>query len=162
MSPIGHLAVGLAAKRVAPKAPLGVLLLAAWVIDVLFFIFLFVGIENMQFDPWSHGLFMAAVWSVSAALLTSRIYRDNRTGLVIGLLVFSHWVLDFISWDTLPLFFGGSPELGLGLYNSLSDPRKIVVELVLFVPGTVVYILTRNRLARQKKAADGGGKVMAH
>lgn len=39
MSPTGHFAVGLVAKRFAPKVPLGVLLLATEVIDLLFFLF---------------------------------------------------------------------------------------------------------------------------
>ena len=34
MSPIGHLAVGLAAKHVTPKTPLAILLFASLVIDL--------------------------------------------------------------------------------------------------------------------------------
>ncbi len=119
MSPIGHLAVGLAAKPVAPKLPLGVLLLASWIIDVLYLVFAFAGIENMDFDPWSHGLFMAVIWSVSSALVVGFIFRNKRSSIVVGLVVFSHWLLDLISWSTLPLFFGGSPQVGLGLYDSI-------------------------------------------
>lgn len=46
MSPVGHFTAGLAAKRVATKAPLAVLLFATEVLDVLFFVFLFAGIER--------------------------------------------------------------------------------------------------------------------
>ena len=97
MGPIGHFSVGLAAKTAVPKVPLGVLLLATWVLDVLAIAFGFAGIEKGGTAglPWSHGLFMSIIWSVIAALLAARIYRDNRAGEVVGLLVFSHWVLDF-------------------------------------------------------------------
>jgi len=94
MSPIGHFAVSLAAKRVAPKIPLGILLLTTEVLDLLFFLFLAVGIESGEPGPvsipLSHGLFMSAIWSGIAALLAARIYRNNRAGAIIGLLVFSH------------------------------------------------------------------------
>jgi hypothetical protein len=84
---------------------------------------------------------MSVIWSLVAALFAARIYRDRCVGLVVGLLVFSHWVLDFIShpipfssfsWRSwqwsyghplpsdLPLLFGASPKVGLGLYNSIS------------------------------------------
>src|ERR1019366_7925123 len=99
MGPIGHFSVGLAAKPTAPKVPLGILLLATWILHVLAVAFGFAGIERGGSAglPWPHGLFMSVVWSVVAALVTARIYRDHRAGLVVGLLVFSHWALDFLS-----------------------------------------------------------------
>lgn len=50
-----------------------------------------------SYIPWSHGLFMAAVWSLLGFALAFLLSRHLRTGLIIGALVFSHWVLDFIS-----------------------------------------------------------------
>ena len=44
MGPIGHFAVGLAAKPLAPKVQLGVLFLATVILDVLAIAFAFVGI----------------------------------------------------------------------------------------------------------------------
>jgi len=69
MGPIGHFSLGLAAKPVAPRVPLGVLLLATWVLDVLAIVFGFAGIERGGGAglPWSHGLFMSVIWSVAAA-----------------------------------------------------------------------------------------------
>ena len=91
--------MGLAAKPAVPKVPLGVLLLATWILDVLAIVFGFAGIERGGSTglPLSHGLFMSVTWSLVAAFLAARIYRDHRAGLVVGLLVFSHWVLDFVS-----------------------------------------------------------------
>ncbi|HXY06962.1 MAG TPA: hypothetical protein VEI52_03835 [Terriglobales bacterium] len=46
MGPIGHFSVGLAAKPAVPKVPLGVLLLATWILDILAIGFGFAGIER--------------------------------------------------------------------------------------------------------------------
>ena len=162
MGPFGHCAVGLAAKPVAPQVPLGVLLLATEILDIFATAFVYAGIEGgaTAGNPWSHGLFMSVVWSVFAALLVARIYRSNRAGTVVGLLVFSHWVLDFVShpipfpsfsWRTwqwtyghplpsdLPLLFAGSPKVGLGLYNSIRALEATALEFGMFILGAAVY-----------------------
>jgi hypothetical protein len=161
MGLFGHCAVGLAAKPAAPKVPLAVLLLATLILDILAIAFGFAGIESAKTGfPWSHGLFMSAIWSVAAALLGARIFRDYRAGAVIGLLVFSHWVLDLIShpipfpsfsWRTwqwsyghplppdLPLLFSGSRKVGFGLYNTISAVDATVLELGMLLLGAAVY-----------------------
>ena len=172
MGPIGHFSLGLAAKPVAPRVPLGVLLLATWILDVLAIVFGFAGIERGGGAglPWSHGLFMSAIWSVVAALLAARIWRDHCAGVVVGLLVFSHWALDFVShpipfssfsWRSwqwsyghplssdLPLLFGSSPKVGLGLYNSISAVEATALEFGMFILGAAVYT---TYVVRKKKA----------
>ena len=169
MGIFGHCAVGLAVKPLAPKVPLGVLLLATVILDVLAIAFGWAGIEGGRTgNPWSHGLFMSAVWSVAAALLCARIYHNRRAGVVVGLLVFSHWLLDFIShpipfpsfsWRSwqwsfghpippdLPLLFARSPKVGLGLYNSISAAEATALELGMLILGAAVYVtyIVRNR-----------------
>jgi len=87
VGPLGHFSLGLVAKPAVPKVPLGILLLATWIFDVLAIAFGLAGIEKGGSAglPWSHGLFMSVIWSVLAALLTARIYRDHRAGVVVGL-----------------------------------------------------------------------------
>jgi hypothetical protein len=167
MGPPGHLAIGLAAKPAAPKAPLWALLLATEVPDLLFFVFQAAGIERQGIThinlkqgiqilspgvlPWSHGLFMCIVWSVVAAAMAFLFYRDRRTASVIGLLVFSHWVLDFIVHvPDLPLLFNGSPLVGLGLWGS--GPGLIIsgiLELGLLAAGIAIYWTARKRTAAE-------------
>jgi hypothetical protein len=157
-----HLAIGLAAKSAAPKVPLWVLLAAGEVLDLLCFGFMAIGMENsgvnsMSLDqglkvlapasiPWSHGLFISVVWSVVAAAIAHLIYRDRRTSSIVGLAVFSHWVLDFIVHPgELPLLFSGSPTVGLGLWTS--GPGLIlslILEVVLLAGGITIYI-TRSK-----------------
>jgi hypothetical protein len=163
VGPPGHLGIGFAAKRVAPKAPLWVLLVATEVLDLLSFLFMTAGIERLGVTtidlsrgiqyltpasvPWSHGLFMSVVWSVLAGAIGYLVYRDRRTGLVLGLVVFSHWVLDLIvHLPDLPLLFDGSPLLGLGLWGS--GPGLVIsgiLELALLAAGIAIYVIARKR-----------------
>ena len=161
----GHIGVGLAARPVVPKASLGALLLSVTAIDTLAGVFAITGIESIDASgassiPWSHGLFMAVVWSVLGFALAFFLSRDRRTSILIGLLVFSHWVLDFISHPMgmgrelppdLPLLFEGSPKVGLGLYNSIA--AALITDFGLFAAGIVVYLLSTRAKDRTGKWA---------
>jgi hypothetical protein len=152
MTPIGHLAVGFAARRAGVKIPLGIILAAAWLLDVLYFVFGFLGLESLENinqpgtipSPYSHGLLMALVWSTLAGLLAWRVYHNRQAGALIGLVVFSHWVLDFFTWDNTFLLFAGSPQVGVGLFKALGD-RFIFLELALFAVGILIYLFGRSR-----------------
>jgi hypothetical protein len=158
---LGHLAVGFAAKRLAPGTSLGTLLAASELIDLLFPAFVLAGWEQMRtvpianpflavdfYYPLSHSLVMTAVWALAAALVYWMI-RRNRTGAaVVGLVVLSHWVLDLISHKPdMPLYPGESPMLGLGLWYSVAG--TIVVELLMLGAGVWIYTAatrTRDRI----------------
>ena len=66
---------------------------------------------------------------------------------MIGLVTFSHWILDFIVHPPdLPLLFRNSPELGLGLWTS--GPGLIlsaVLEIFLLDGGITIYIAYRRK-----------------
>ncbi len=147
MGHLGHIAMAFGAKPAAPKASIWISLLATEILDLLCKGFMAVGIERAGSNPsipWSHGLFMSGVWSTLAGILAFIFYRDRRTSLVTGLLVFSHWVLDFITHPPdLPLLSTGSPRVGLGLFNSYSSSK--IAEVSLLVGGIAIYILARKR-----------------
>ena len=167
MGPPGHLGLGLAAKPVAPLAPLWVLLLATEVPDLLFFGFEAAGFEHQSVThtdlnqgvqmlspgvmPWSHGLHMTLTWSLLVAVMASLLFRNRRTGITLGLLVFSHWILDFVVHPPeLPLLFSDSPLVGLGLWGS--GPGLMfsgILELSLLAGGIVIYLVNRKRTAVQ-------------
>lgn len=158
MPAIGHLGIGLAAKRVVPKVPLGVLLVASDATDILWGILALTGIESLDQSPWSHSLATSAGLSAMAALLAGRIYRDRRVGMAVGLVVLSHWALDFVVWkDTLPLLFAGSPKVGLGLYGSGGSQAVkfslpvAAIELGLPLLGLAVYLQAPGRIKPAKK-----------
>jgi hypothetical protein len=148
---VGHLAVALAAKRVEPRAPLGALVAGTFGLDLIWPALLVAGIERVRIDPgntaftplafehypWSHSLTMAIIWGILAGRLAAFVLKHNRAGLLIGLVVISHWGLDFLTHaPDLPLFPGG-PTVGLGLWNSV--PATLAVEGVFFAGAVAVY-----------------------
>ncbi|MFX0073835.1 MAG: hypothetical protein ACFE96_00220 [Candidatus Hermodarchaeota archaeon] len=151
MPALAHFGIGLAAKRFFPKIPLWGLLISAMAIDILSFIFISA--------IWlSHGLFMAIVWSVSAmaitalvtSLLNSKKGREIKvlyTCTIIGLLVFSHWILDFIGWPMsvinpdlsgVPILFDDSFTIGLGVYSTWLG--ALTMDLGVFAIGLAIYL----------------------
>ncbi len=148
---LGHFAVGLAVKPTAPKASLGILLVATQVIDILYAVFLVAGIgRSSGASVWDHGLVMSLVWSIIAFGIYFAFSRDIRLGLVVGFLVLSHWICDFISWsNTLPLAFSDFPRVGLGLYGSAA--ASLIGEFGLFGIALTYYLF-------RTKANDRIGK----
>jgi membrane-bound metal-dependent hydrolase YbcI (DUF457 family) len=157
---IGHLALGFAAKRAAPGVSLGRLLAAPILLDLIWPVFLLLGVEGVKVDPgntkftpldfynypWTHSLVMALVWS---ALFAADLWfrKQHRAALVVAALVFSHWVLDFITHrPDLPLSPHRDTYFGLGLWNSIAG--TLVVELSLFIAG--IYIYTRTTEPRDR------------
>lgn len=161
----GHLAIAFAAKPLAPRVPLWVLLPSSVLPDILGFAFRAVGIEQSGISvtdaagglmmlspgikPWSHGLVMSVVWAILAGAIAFLVYRERRASLIMALVVFSHWVLDFIVHPPeLPLLFGGSQMVGLGLWTSGRGLIiSIILEALLFAGGTTVYLVARRRSA---------------
>jgi hypothetical protein len=89
---------------------------------------------------------MSIVWSLVAGLVAFLVYRNKRIGSVMGLVVFSHWLLDFLMHSNLPIFFANSPLLGLGLENS--GPGFIamtILDLTLIGGGVAVYLIKRRQ-----------------
>ncbi len=166
----GHFGVGLAAKAVAPGVPLWALLVSSEALDLLCFGFITAGIERFGISnsslsqgisivtpgniPWSHGLLMALAWSALSVGLAYLFLHDRRSSLLMGLVVFSHWILDFITHlPDLPLAFGGSPLLGLGLWGSGTGlVISGVFEVLLIAGGLAIYFF--DRLKRTKQAME--------
>ena len=150
---IGHHALAFAAKKTAPRASLGMLMAAPMLLDLLWPIFLILGLERVQLAPvrtspflglefihypWSHSLLMSLVWAVAYGLFYRWRTGDRHGTLVVGALVVSHWVLDFVTHvPDLPLWPGG-PRVGLGLWNY--PVATIVIEVALYLAGIAVYL----------------------
>jgi membrane-bound metal-dependent hydrolase YbcI (DUF457 family) len=148
---IGHNAVGFASKRAAPRLSLGWLMAAPMLLDLIWPILLLAGVEHVRIHPgdtkltaldfydypWTHSLLMSLVWSVAFAAICFAVTRYARGAAVVGVGVFSHWVLDFITHRAdLPLWPGG-PKAGLGLWNV--PAAELAIEAALFAVGLLVY-----------------------
>jgi membrane-bound metal-dependent hydrolase YbcI (DUF457 family) len=149
---IGHAAVGFASKAAAPRASLGWLLAAPFLLDLLWPVFLLLGIErvtiergpnaflNFSFDsyPWSHSLAMACVWAVLYGLVARFFTRSAAVGGVAALGVVSHWICDaIVHRPDLPLWPGSSIYVGMGLWNSVAG--TLAVEVPMFAAGVWLY-----------------------
>jgi hypothetical protein len=161
---IGHFAVGLAAKPLAPRASLGTLFLAAQFVDLLWPTLLLAGIEQVRiapgitamtpldfvYYPASHSLLAVLGWGAVLGLAYFALRRRRREAVVLGLLVLSHWLLDvLVHRPDLPLYPGDGPKVGLGLWQSV--PGTLAVELALFAAGLWIYL-------RTTRARDAAGR----
>jgi hypothetical protein len=160
---IGHSAVALAAKKPAPEIGLGTLLLAANWLDLIWPVFLILGIEQVgvladhpamapldfAYYPFSHSLLFAVLWSLIFASVHWMRSRSARNAVLLGLVVLSHWGLDLVvHLPDLPLAPGGM-KVGLGLWRSTA--ASVALELALFAAGILIYL-------RATRARDGIGR----
>jgi hypothetical protein len=166
---IGHFALGLAAKRFTPRAPLGLLLLAPFLLDLVFPIFVLLGWEQirvlpeekgfltlgLEHLPYSHSLMAAVGWALLLALPYFFWRRDGRGALVLAALVLSHWVLDTLTHrPDMAVLISGGPKLGLGLWNSLVG--TFVVEGALFAFCLWLYVSSTRATRRSGDLALWG------
>ncbi len=150
---LGHFALALSAKKAAPKASLGTLVLSAQFADCLWPVLLLLGVEQVRivpglmraspFDfvsyPISHSLLMQLVWGLLFGVIYLLWRRDLRTALIVGALVPTHWLLDYFAHrPDMPLYPGGGPKVGLGMWNSL--PLTLLVEYGLLIAGVAIYL----------------------
>jgi membrane-bound metal-dependent hydrolase YbcI (DUF457 family) len=156
---VGHYAPAFAAGGLRHAPSLGASFIAVQAVDFGWIALNYAGIEHARIVPhhaalshlelyhmpFTHSLPAALVWSIVGAL----IYRlfDRRgwaPAVLIGLLVFSHWLLDFlVHMPDLELWPGG-PKVGLGLWDKpmIGGP----LEVGLLVVGALLYIFsTRGR-----------------
>ena len=163
---IGHIAVALAAKRAAPKVSLGSLTMAVQFVDLLWPLFLLLGMEHVRIDPGntaftpldfydypiSHSLLTVIGWSIGFGLVYYVLRRSLKNALILAGCVASHWVLDFISHrPDMPLLPGVHTYVGLGLWNSLA--ATIIVEGAIFAIGILIYLRSTTAVDRTGRYA---------
>lgn len=163
---IGHFGVGFAAKKVDQKPSLGTLFFASQFIDLLWPIFLLLGIEQVIIDPgntaftpldfvyypFTHSLVGVLFWAIVVGGVYYLIKKNLKTGILLGALVVSHWVLDFLTHaPDLPIAPGLDLKVGLGLWNSLIF--TLLFETVIFAVGIFLYLKITQ--AKNKKGEYG-------
>lgn len=151
---IGHYGPSFIAKARARELPLWLLFLAVQAVDVGWCILVLLGVEKMRvvpgitkslpldlyYMPYTHSLLAALIWS-AAAFLAYRAFRPSGTyaaGLILGLAVLSHWVLDLIVHrPDLPLY-DDTLKVGLGLWNY--PAVAFLLEAALLFGGIWLYV----------------------
>jgi membrane-bound metal-dependent hydrolase YbcI (DUF457 family) len=149
---LGHFAVGFAAKRLTPTVSLATLFVAVQAQDLLWPLFLLLGVEHVRIDPgntamtpldfydypFTHSLAGAAVIAVLIGGAYRLFRRDGRSAVILSLAAFSHWLLDFLTHrPDLPLLSNAGEKVGLGLWNSVWG--SVTLELAMFAAGLALY-----------------------
>ena len=163
---IGHFGAGLAAKKLTPYTSLGTLVIAAQLVDLIWPVFLLLGIERVRIDPgntrvtpldfeyypWTHSLLMVVVWAAVFGGIYGILSRYRRAAWVVFGLVVSHWVLDLVVHrPDLPIVpWQAQPAAGLGLWSSV--PGTLLVEFALLFAGLWLY-------ADSTEATDRIGRI---
>ncbi|MBE0644094.1 MAG: hypothetical protein IH600_08440, partial [Bacteroidetes bacterium] len=159
---IGHFGASFAAKKISPRPSLGTLFMAGQFIDLLWPLFLLLGIERVQIDPGNtaftplnflyypitHSFLGALFWAVLFGGVYFAVKKDRRSALLLGALVLSHWLLDLlVHRPDLPLLPGLDLKVGLGLWNSVA--ATMIVEGAIFAAGAWLYLRATTAVNRQ-------------
>jgi hypothetical protein len=159
---VGHYGVSYAAKRIDDSIPLWVLFLAVQFLDVVWAPLVLLGIEkvrivpgitamnplDMYYMPYTHSLVAAIAWSAAAAIayrlwigMSRRAGDGSRGAVLVGLAVFSHWLLDLVVHrPDLPLW-DDTAKVGLGLWNQ--PAVAFALEALLLLGALRLYLKSR-------------------
>jgi hypothetical protein len=169
----GHFGFAAIVKSRSRQTPLWALMLACQWLDVVFVPLLVMGIERLTPVPGTTGgygdvvIFADYTHSLVGALILSTVFGwisaliwGKRTGIILGAVSFSHWLIDLIvhrkDMPILPGDYGHLPRLGFGLWRW--HGASILAEVALVVVGGVMYW----RAAIDVSAADRRPLTLAH
>ena len=127
---VGHYAIGFALKKRDRDIPLWLLFISVQFVDILAFLFVLLGIEQIKYNPssnpflrtiieyvpYSHSLVANVLLSLIVFLIFWK-YKNKDWGLILSVGVLSHWFLDaLVHIPDMPLFHN-SLKVGLGLWK---------------------------------------------
>jgi hypothetical protein len=153
---VGHYGVGFALKKADTAISLGLLFLAVQFADILWPIFVWLGLEKFtivpgftatspfvfQSYPFSHSLMAACLWSLigfGIVMLLPMKGKKTLAAAIIAIAIFSHYLLDLIVHvPDLPVTIAGSTKIGLGLWNHYW--LSIGLEMVFLFGGLWLYL----------------------
>jgi hypothetical protein len=164
---VGHYSASFAGKAVERQIPLWILFIAAQFVDFLWGILVLAGVEkaritpglmaasamDLYYMPVTHSLFGAILWSVLGGLILNFAVkaRTVRTGIIIGLVVLSHWMGDLIVHrPDLPIFGDNSMKLGFGMWNYFWP--EFALELLLLIIGIQWWLKTERDSGNTSRA----------
>ena len=161
---VGPYSASLAGKAIERRIPLWLLFIAVQFVDVLWAIFILLGIEkarivpgftasnplDLYYMPYTHSLVGAIGWSVLAYLVCQSVPRSRsrggRTGIIVALAVFSHWILDLIVHRPDLALYDNTYKMGFGLWNYRWP--ELILEITLLIGGAALYLRSSLRKGR--------------
>lgn len=145
----GHFGLAAAVKAGRPAIPVWTLMLATAWLDVVFVPLYLTGVETIDGAGYGGGVIHADyTHSLVGALVLAALFGavaawrlGREAGLVLGAVVFSHWLLDLVvhraDLPILPGNLGDLPTFGFGLWRL--PAVSAVVELLMLVVGIGLY-----------------------
>lgn len=170
----GHFGFAAAVKAKETRIPLWTLMLATAWLDVVFVPLLALKVETIEPVSGTDGGYGESIihadytHSVVGALVLAATFGavagwrlGRRAGLVLGGVVFSHWVLDLVvhrmDLPILPGNAGDLPRLGFGLWRL--PAVSMTVEVLLMVVGFGLYWRAAARIDPKRAHLLGGVAV---
>ena len=128
MYAINHAATALLLKKNEPAAQMWPLLISTQIVEVLWILFNYLGIEHfsisggrlhLDYLPYSHSIFSSVVISILSYAIIRWRFRNKKLALIFAFGVISHVVLDVIfhEKDILLSPFSSRPVWGLGIID---------------------------------------------
>ncbi len=158
----GHFGLAASVKGANKQVPVWAFMISTQLLDLAFMVFYVLGLENysepIQGTPYysfqidySHSLLGALILSLLAGWIAARFW-GKLGGIIIGLVSFSHWILDLLvhvpDLPILPGNIGNLPYLGLGLWRY--PLVAMTLEGILVGAGVILY---------SRYAIDASGKI---
>jgi len=175
---VGHYGVAFAVKTERNRIPLWVLFIAVQFLDYIWATLVLLGIEKLRvikgftagsmldsyYHPYSHSLIAAILWSSVAVVgynsLCSRLgysYRKS-TALIVGVAVFSHWILDLLAHPRDLPIYDNTWKVGFGLWNYRD--LEFGLEIALLAAGIILYLVRNATSVARKTAVIGFGVAL--
>lgn len=128
MYAINHAATALLLKKKEPTAPIWPLLISVQLVEVLWVLFNYIGIEHfsisggrihLDYLPYSHSVFSSVLIAFLSYVIIRWGFKNKKLALVFAIGVLSHVALDVIfhEKDILLSPFSATPAWGLGIIS---------------------------------------------
>jgi hypothetical protein len=171
---VGHYGPSFALKAMNRSIPLWVLFVAVQFVDVLWGVFVLLGVEKVRivpgitasspldlyYMPYTHSLVAAALWAGAGGIGYRVVRRSGRlaAAVLVGAAVFSHWILDLVVHrPDLPLY-DNTAKVGFGIWN-YPIPAFLLEAGLLFI-GIILYLRSAPRLGGRQYRVIVFGVIM--
>lgn len=144
MALFAHAGIAFGIRPFLPESKLWQLILLSYAIDIASPIFALLGVG-------SHNLLLSLVLTIVISVIFYFKVKHPRKTILVGCVIFSHWIIDFITWPMTALIsnpprmyifpLNNSHDIGLGFYSSLTN--VIIGELSLLIIGISLYLYWR-------------------
>lgn len=167
---VGHYAAALAGKAIAPATPLWTYVVGAQLVDIGWASLVMADIEHFRINPalpgssldlyhmpYTHSLPAAVIWALAGAFVFQRLLKlPAKATAVLGGVILSHWLLDYlVHRPDLEIWIGG-PKVGLAWWNF--PIPELILELGLIM---VAGAFWANRRGKARRSAWPAGLFLA-